>query len=185
MTGADRSTGAPSHRPSPLGTPVQIAYGVRDLAHAAARFSTATGAGPFVMIEHIPLRSARISGEHGEFDHSSAYGQWGPVMVELVEEHTSPLVDIGTANEPGHLHHLAFMVTSLDEAATWCEQQGWPELLHAETTGGQVFVFHDARHQLGHLIELYEPSDRLLGFYRSVAAAADGWDGTDPVRRPG
>jgi catechol 2,3-dioxygenase-like lactoylglutathione lyase family enzyme len=165
---------------SPLGAPVQIAYGVTGLAAAAARFSASTGAGPFVVVEHIELRSARVRGIHDEFDHSSAYGQWGPVMVELVEEHTTPLVAPGSG-----VHHMAFMVPSLDDAAAWCDQQGWPELLRAETSGGQLFAFHDARQQLGHLVELYEPSERLIGFYRSVAAAADGWDGSEPVRRPG
>jgi hypothetical protein len=163
---------------SPLGAPVQIAYGVTGLEAAAARFSASTGAGPFVMVEHIALRSARVRGTAGEFDHSSAYGQWGPIMVELVEEHTPALMAPGSG-----VHHMAFMVPRLDDAAAWCEHQGWPELLRAETSGGQVFAFHDAREQLGHLVELYEPSDRLLGFYRSVATSAHGWDGTDPVRR--
>lgn len=162
---------------SPLGPPVQVAYGVTDLARAAASFSASTGAGPFVLVEHIALRSAGIAGRPGEFDHSSAYGQWGPVMVELVEEHTPPLVEPGSG-----VHHVAFMVPSLDAAAAWCVATGWPELLRAETTGGQVFAFHDARDRLGHLVELYEPSERLLGFYRTVADAAAGWDGTDPVR---
>jgi hypothetical protein len=164
---------------SPLGPPVQVAYGVSDVAATAARFSRATGAGPFLLIEHIALRSARLAGRDGAFDHSSAYGQWGPLMVELVEEHTPPLVPPGSG-----VHHMAFMVPSLDDAAAWCAGRGWPELLRAETAGGQAFAFHDARHELGHLVELYEPDDRLLGFYRAVAAAADGWDGSDPVRRP-
>jgi catechol 2,3-dioxygenase-like lactoylglutathione lyase family enzyme len=155
----------PESRPdSPLGPPVQIAYGVTGLRAAADRFAASTGAGPFTLIEHIELRSVRITGEPGEFDHSSAYGQWGPVMVELVEEHSPPLVEPGSG-----VHHVSFMVTSLEQAAEWCTAQGWLELLRAETSGGQEFAFHDARQDLGHLVELYEPSERLLRFYRSVA----------------
>jgi hypothetical protein len=33
-------------------------------------------------------------------------------------------------------------------------------------------------------VEIYEPSDRLLAFYASVADAATGWAGDDPVREP-
>jgi catechol 2,3-dioxygenase-like lactoylglutathione lyase family enzyme len=161
----------------PLRAPVQIAYAVTDVEAAAAVFAETTGAGPFFVIPHIALASARVRGADGAFDHSSAYGQWGPVMVELVEEHTPPLV------RPGDVHHLAFMVDSLARAALWCERQGWSEVLHAETTGGQVFAFHDARAERGHLVELYEPSDRLVAFYAMVAAAATDWDGHDPVRR--
>ena len=101
------------------------------------------------------------------FDHSSAYGQWGDVMVELVHEHTPPLVAVGSG-----IHHLAFMVPVLDDAMAWCTQQGWPELLLATTASGSRFAFMDARDELGHLVELYEPSERLLAFYAKVADAA-------------
>lgn len=158
---------------------MQVAYAVTDVRRAAASFAGRTGAGPFFVVEHIALSSARVRGEHGAFDHSSAYGQWGTVMVELVEEHSPPLV------EPGRVHHLAFMVASLPDAQAWCVGHGWPEALLATTTGGQQFAFHDAVADLGHLVELYEPSDRLCGFYSYVATAADGWDGADPVRSVG
>ena len=68
----------------PLGTPVQIAYGVREVRAAAARRAATTGAGPFVVASHIQLAAARVGGVPGAFDHSSAYGQWGRIMVELV-----------------------------------------------------------------------------------------------------
>ena len=167
MTAADRP---------PLGRPVQIAYAVADVRAAARHRSETTGAGPFVVVEHIPLASAHVAGAPAVFDHSSAYGQWGDVMVELVQEHTPPLV------APGRVHHLAFMVAALPAAINWCAEQGWPPLLRAETSTGQAFAFMDARADLGHLVELYEPSDRLLAFYAAVAAAAEGWDGRDPVR---
>ena len=74
------------------------------------------------------------------------------------------------------------MVPSLEDAMRWCTEQGWQEAMWAQTAGGQEFVFMDARHELGHLIELYEQSEGLVGFYATIAALADGWDGTDPVR---
>ena len=175
---------------SPLGHPVQIAYAVTDVGVAAARFAAATGAGPFFVAPHVPLREARVHGRPGAFDHSSAYGQWGTLMVELVEEHTlplvgplaGPLVDPRFEQRASALHHMAFMVPSLADAAEWCAGLGWPEILWATTTGGQEFAFCDARATWGHLVELYEPSDRLRGFYAMVAEAATGWTGTDPVR---
>jgi len=151
---------------SPLGTPVQVAYAVRDVREAAARFAATTGAGPFFVIEHIALATARVHGRAATFDHSSAYGQWGPVMVELVEEHGVALRPVGT------IHHVAFMVDSLPDASGWCNANGWPEVLLAETSGGQRFAFHDATDELGHLVELYEPSAALLSFYAMVAAAS-------------
>lgn len=162
---------------APLGQPVQIAYAVTDVRAAAARRAATTGAGPFLVADHIAVTASRVHGAVAPFDHSSAYGQWGPVMVELVAEHTSPIV----APESG-VHHVAFMVDSLDAAMAWCTDQGWPEALWAATATGQEFAFMDARADLGHLVELYEPSERLVAFYATVAALADGWDGTHPVR---
>jgi hypothetical protein len=162
--------------PAGLGAPVQVAYAVTDVAAAAATFAAQTGAGPFFVIEHIAIETARVHGAPASFDHSSAYGQWGPIMVELVEEHTPPLVP------PPGLHHLAFMVPDLRASTVACTTQGWPEVLWARTAGGQEFAFCDARQQRGHLIEMYEPSTRLLSFYEMVAGASRAWDGSLPVR---
>jgi catechol 2,3-dioxygenase-like lactoylglutathione lyase family enzyme len=160
-----------------LRRPVQIAYGVRDVVAAAERFARLTGAGPFFVSRHIPLASARVFGEQRAFDHSSAYGQWGEVMVELVEEHTPPLVAPGSS-----VHHVAFFVADTAAAVQMCEEQGWPEALWAETVGGLEFAFCDARRDLGHLVELYTPTERLRDFYRTVAETAAEWDGADAVR---
>ncbi len=149
-----------------LGAPVQIAYAVDDVHAAAARFAAETGAGPFFVVEHIALAEVRRADGATAFDHSSAYGQWGEVMVELVQEHGAALVS------PPRLHHLAFLVPDLAAARAACVGRGWPELLWAITAGGQEFAFHDARAELGHLVELYEPSPRLLAFYARVRAMA-------------
>ncbi|MEY3493682.1 MAG: hypothetical protein RL413_1100 [Actinomycetota bacterium] len=156
---------------SPLGRPVQIAYAVDpsgDLERIADEFRDATGAGPFVVVRNIPLASCSISGRPGAFDHSSAYGWWGELMVELVQEHTPPLID-----RISGLHHVAFMVPDLEQAIDWCRRRDWPTLLDAATGVGQRFVFADARGSLGHLVEMYEPSERLLGFYDHVRQLAN------------
>ena len=44
------------------------------------------------------------------------------------------------------------------------------------------YAFHDSRADLGHLLEVYEPSPGLLALYATVAEAARSWDGDDPVR---
>lgn len=155
-----------------LGHPVQIAYAVpssEDLRSAADDFRSRTGAGPFLVLEHIELESATIDGVPSSFDHSSAYGQWGSIMVELVQEHTAPLVS-------GGIHHLAFMVESLETAVRFCRTHGWPVLLDATTVGGQRFVFCDARTDLGHLIELYEPTPSLTAFYDRIRSLATKFD---------
>lgn len=173
-------------RPGPLGRPVQIAYAVRDVRAAAEHWAESVGAGPFFVNEHIAVRDVRYRGAPATFDHSSAYGQWGSVMVELVQDHTvGPSAVRDVVGEGGEgLHHVAFLVDDLAAARASLTARGWPEAMVATagTGAGTVFVFHDATSELGHMIELYERSDRLVGFYAMVAAASDGWDGRDPVR---
>jgi hypothetical protein len=142
------------------------------------------GAGPFFVASHIQLLDVMCRGRPGTFDHTSAYGQWGALMVELVEDHSvdsSPVRDVYTPGETG-LHHLAFFVDPLDEALKWLLARGHELAMSARTAAGTEFHFVDARATHGHMLELYEPSDRVLAFYASVADAAYGWDGRDPVR---
>ena len=154
---------------SVLGAPRQIAYAVPDLAVSTVDvWSTALRAGPFVVAEHVALSRCEIDGRPGEFDHSSAYGQWGDVMVELIVEHQSPR--IGSASG---VHHVAFMVTSLSSGIDLCRARGWPVLLDATTRHGQRFVMCDARQDLGHLVEMYEESDVLREFYAHVRRLAE------------
>ena len=63
---------------------VQIAYAVDDVHAAVERFRRDHDAGPFVISEHIALQPDRPG---DLLDHSSAYGQWGTLQVELVHVH--------------------------------------------------------------------------------------------------
>ena len=166
-----------------LGPPVQIAYAVPDAKAAAETWAHQCGAGPFFLSEHITVTDVTYRGQPSEFDHTSAYGQWGSLMVELVQDHgsgPSAVRELYAPDESG-LHHLAFMVDSLDQALAALHGQGMQVAMDA-MAGQTRFVFVDALDQLGHFIELYEGSDGLRGFYAMVANAAQGWDGSDPVR---
>ena len=101
-----------------LGPPKQIAYAVPDAFEAAQRWVKDFGAGPFFVSEHIPVTDVIYRGSPSTFDHTSAYGQWGDIMVELVQDHgTGPSVvrDLYNVDESG-LHHLAFFVEDIDLA---------------------------------------------------------------------
>lgn len=152
----------------------QIAYAVDDVAGAAARFASRLGAGPFFFRHHPPMRCTDGQGAPGVFHHSSAYGQWGDVQVELVTVHGAPV-------RPG-IHHVARFVPDLDAAIGRLGALGWPLAMWAETGSGIRFAFCDSRADLGHLVELYEPTPGLLRFYADIRAASEGWDGCSPVR---
>lgn len=167
-----------------LGRPVQIAYAVPHAVAAARRWAAALGAGPFFVRPHIPIASVAYRGQPGTFDHTAAYGQWGDVMVELVQDHTvgPSVVRDMYPDGGGGLHHVAFFVPDIDDATARLNALGHDTAMTATTASGIRFNFLDATRTHGHMFELYERSATLAAFYAHVAAAAKGWDGADPVR---
>jgi catechol 2,3-dioxygenase-like lactoylglutathione lyase family enzyme len=166
--------------------PVQIAYHVPDPERAAHDYARAFGWGPFILFEHIPLAGCLYRGTKTPFDHSSAYGQAGELMIELITQHDdspSVLRDLYAADEIG-VHHVAHFVPSLSEALERARACGTPIALEACTATGTRFAMLDTSRELGHMIELYEGAGDLLKFYRHVRRAAEGWDGSEPLRRP-
>ena len=167
----------------------QLAYKVNDLAAAADAHHRQFGSGPFFILRHVALASSVHRGTARPFDHSSAYGQWGSVMVELVVQHNpddSALHEMfpwGSGREG--LHHAALFVDDLEGEIARFAAEGAPLAQLSVTEGGTAFAFVDTRATLGHMLELYEPTAQLAGFYDFVAAAAMGWDGTDPIRELG
>lgn len=167
--------------------PVQVAYHVPDPVAAAEHYAREYGWGPFFLMEHIPLEHARYRGQPAEFDHSSAYGQAGELMVELITQHgdhPSALRDLYAPHESG-LHHVAYFVPDLAAALRAFRERGQALALEARTVTGVDFAMVDAVAEFGHMLELYEASASLTKFYAYVRRKADGWDGRDPLRRLG
>ena len=146
----------------------QIAYFCADVRAAAAAHHSAYGSGPFFVADNIPL--ARC------VHHSSAYGQWGEVMVEFVQQNNpgpSPFHDIYPEGSGRYgFHHVAVFVEDVDAALAAFEAQGAPCAMRAEMADGFVYAFADTSATLGHMTELYTPRPSLLGFYAMVADAA-------------
>jgi len=165
--------------------PVQIAYHVADPAAAARESAALHGWGPFYLLEHIPLASCVYRGAPSAFDHTSAYGQAGELMVEFITQHgdaPSVVRDVYAAGETG-LHHVAHFVPDLAAALSHYDEAGLPTAMRAATADGVTFAMVDATATLGHMLELYEPVPALVQFYGYVRRKSQGWDGRDPVRR--
>jgi catechol 2,3-dioxygenase-like lactoylglutathione lyase family enzyme len=106
-------------------------------------------------------------------------------MVELITHHgpgPSALRDMYGENESG-VHHVAYFVPALAEALKAYRDQGFEVAMEARTTGGVEFAMVDARADVGHMLEFYEPREDLSQFYAFVKQKSQGWDGRDPVRR--
>ena len=52
----------------------------------------------------------------------------------------------------------------------------------AATATGTRFAYIDTTSVLGHMVEFYQDEQGVRDFYAMVADAANGWDGSDPIR---
>jgi catechol 2,3-dioxygenase-like lactoylglutathione lyase family enzyme len=165
--------------------PVQVAYHVPDPQAAAETYAREFGWGPFFLMEHIALERSLYRGRPETFDHSSAYGQAGDVMVELITQHNegpSALRDLYARDETG-IHHVAYFVPDLNAALDEFRGRGAAIALDGRTVTGVDFAMVDLSATLGHMLELYEPGDDLRRFYAYVRRSAEAWDGSRPLRR--
>jgi len=165
--------------------PVQIAYVVPDAREAARRHSAIFGSGPYFYTELIPLRFARWKGEETVFKHGAAFGQWGDIMVELIEPrelHDANVLGLDSRPTIPVLHHRAFSVENAPEIVANLEKQGYELTLHAMLESNIEAFMIDARRDCGHIIELFTPSPLTLQFYDAVRGASFGWDGSDLIR---
>lgn len=172
-------------RTTDFGDVVQIAYHAPNIEKLAAWFAAELGAGPFYLLEHIALKSSLYRGEPVAFDHSSAYGQFGDVMIELIHQHDdqpSAVRDMYDAHMKG-LHHAAIFVDDLAAAMRDATESGMAIALDAHTADGVHFVMADAREKYGFMLEFYEPSPSLLKFYQFIRRKSENWNGNDPLRR--
>ncbi|MFT4054146.1 MAG: VOC family protein [Novosphingobium sp.] len=162
----------------------QIAYFVPDVVAAAKAHMAAFGSGPYYVAEHIPLTSSLHRGRPAELDHTSAYGQWGEVMVEFVQQNNdgpSVFRDLFPDGAQG-MHHVALIVDDLQAAIARFEAAGHETALYAEVAPGVGFAMVDCVAELGHFVELYEPTPQLLAVYDLMRTSARDFDGSDPIR---
>jgi len=168
------------------GTQEHLAYIVDDLDAAISDVAARFGAGPFIVLDDVPLENLRSSEEPAEFAHSTAFGQCGDVPIELMQIHRCSPAAVERGFQLGvtpRLHHVAFAVPDLEAAVAEVEHAGLPSYLRGNL--GEIRIsFHDAAPLLGHDLELHQDGEEFRGFFAMVREASEGWDGRDPIRRP-
>ena len=166
-----------------LGPPVQIAYAVSDIFRGVDKWIKDFGAGPFFIAEHIPIKNVIYRGHPSELDITVAYGQWGEIMIELVQDNgegPSIIRDLYPPQKSG-LHHLAYFVNDMDLVSAKLIEEGYVLAMSGQA-GENRFQFFDAISEMGHFLEIYEPIESLKFLYERVRSASINWDGSDPLR---
>lgn len=165
---------------------IQMCWAVESISVAVPQWVQSVGAGPFFLAAHIPFGNLTYRGRPATLDQSSAVGQWGGVQLELLEQHCdspSGVLETRAAGQTG-LQHVTWMAADLDAETQRMRALGFDEVMTATlpVMGDMRIAWFDTRPLLGCMAEVYEESDLMRRFYRRVARAADGWDGTEPLR---
>ena len=168
-----------------LGGPHHHAYVVDDIEATVSRLVDQLGAGPFFLIENVPLENVRSRGEPAEFVHNSAFGSYSGGAIEVMETLSlaPERVEKGFSGPRPRIHHVAYLVpaTEVADVRRSLDQRGVTEYLRSQV-GEVEATLHDASAALGHDIEIHVDNEGLRGFFSMVKGAADGWDGSQPLR---
>ncbi len=159
-----------------------MGYVVADLRAGVERFTKLTGAGPFFGMAHIAFDEVSYLGGPAHYDHSSAFGQWGPLLVELTEVHSAEPEAFRDAlvSPGGGIGHVAWLADSLDDEVERLRALGLTPF-HAGRTGPASAVWLRGE-PFGHPVEVLQSRAEILGFYAMVRDASAGWNGEDPLR---
>ena len=168
-----------------LGKPHHYAYVVEDIEATVNRLVDHLGAGPFFLIENVPLENVLSRGEPAEFAHNSAFGSCGGGAIELIEAVSlaPERVEKGFSAPRPRIQHVAYVVPSTEvfDLRSSLDERGLPQYLSSQL--GEVdTTLHDASAALGHDIEIHVDSEGLRAFFQMVRGAAEGWDGSEPLR---
>jgi glyoxalase/bleomycin resistance protein/dioxygenase superfamily protein len=168
-----------------LGEPHHQAYVVEDIEATVKRLVDQLGAGPFFLIERVPLENVRLREEPAEFVHNSAFGSCGDRVIELIQPVSlaPERVEKRFSGPLPRVHHVAYVVApaKVDDLRTSLDERGLAQYLSSEF-GGAVTTLHDASATLGHDIEIHAENEGLRGFFAMVGSASENWDGSEPLR---
>ena len=169
-----------------IGKPHHHAYVVDDIEATVSRLVEGLGAGPFFLIEDVPLEKVRSRDEPATFAHNSAFGSCGDAAIELIEPVSlaPERVEKGFSGSRPRVHHVAYVAppTEVANLRRSLDARGLPEYLRSEL-GDVETTLHDASAVLGHDLEIHADNEGLHGFFAMVRGGAEGWDGSEPLRR--
>jgi Glyoxalase/Bleomycin resistance protein/Dioxygenase superfamily len=160
----------------------QIGFVVDDIDGAIAHWHEHVGVAPILVFRKFELAEYFFQGERYEQVLSIAYGQAGPVQIELIQQHDdSPSLYRGAVS--GAMHHVASWTADYDETLAAYRARGYEPVQWGNATGadGQRFCYLGGN-SVGPVLEITELSPAKAETNRRIAALSESFDGHDPIR---
>lgn len=168
-----------------FGPVMQLGFVVPDLESAMRHWLDKVGIGPFFVLEHVRFAQVLHRGQPTDIDMSVALAQWGEVQVELIQQfNDAPSIYTEfPGRRQGGLQHVGVMTGSVADDLVRLKALGIEPVQQGHTGTGIRFAYVNTDDHPGGMIELIEAGPAIVGFFKLVREAAQGWDGRDPIRR--
>lgn len=164
-----------------LGPMRQLGYVVGDAEAGAHQWVERFGIGPWRVIHGIGFDSCVYRGQAIELAISIASAYSNGVEIELIAQDDGPrsmYTDHLERHGPG-VQHACFFPRDYDQARAHLLDSGMEPVLDGAIAETRFCYLEDAA---GQLIEIADVSADGIAAREARGAAADGWDGANPVR---
>jgi hypothetical protein len=164
---------------------MQLGFVVPDLEAAIQHWHRRVGLGPFFVLSNVQFAEVYYRGQRADVGMSVALAQWGEVQVELIQQlNAAPSIyQDFPGRARGGLQHVGVMTDSLDAHLARLAPLGIQPVQWGATANGIRFAYLETDQIPGSMVELIESGPVINEFFALVRRAAQGWDGSDPVRR--
>ncbi|MDE2405788.1 MAG: VOC family protein [Sphingomonadales bacterium] len=166
---------------------MQLCWVVPDLEAAIGNWVRTTGAGPFFVFEDVHFDDANYRGSPADIaPHRAAIGQHGPMQIELIQplgDQPGIWRDVVPAGGFG-MHHTGLYCRDYDAERAAFVAAGHEVVFEGLMMGART-CYIDTVAKLGFMTELITANPVAEMVFGQFRAAAEGWDGSDPVRRLG
>lgn len=163
---------------------MQMCWVVPDVHIAVEHWVNNCGVGPFFFFEKVTFDNPIYRGQPSECaDISAAMAQAGDVQIEVVSQHderASVWREVVPAGKIG-LHHMALYCSDYDANLAAYVRSG-AEIAFSGLMMGARVCWIDTTAKLGFMVELIEANPIADAVFGQFRAAAQNWDGKNPLR---
>ncbi|RFU14235.1 VOC family protein [Rhodobacteraceae bacterium W635] len=163
----------------------QSGYVVRDIDERMAFLSAKAGIGPWFVARNLRLPLCIYRGKEIELELHAALANSGTHQVELIQQ-ISPEGSIYTEwlelyPDGSPMQHVSSWEEDFDGAVSRAQAVGWRLIQEGRSSYGPfAYLEHPDDPKL--VFEVTRKGPERASIFQQVATAAEGWDGTDPIR---
>ena len=166
---------------------MQMCWIVPDLEAAIGRWVTTAGAGPFFVFEDVHFTESHYRGTPADVaPHRAAIGQHGDMQIELIQPtDDSPGIWNEVVPHGGFgFHHTALYCDDYDAEKAALIAAGHDVAFEGLMMGART-SYLDTVATLGFFTELITANPIAAQVFGAFQDAAEGWDGSNPIRSLG